>query len=53
MSDHREEVMERVVRAGGVKEAGILAARHGEEAWEALKGWGQGRQVGMCWTLVY
>lgn len=43
--DHREEVVERVVTAGGVKDAGLLAARHGEEALEALQGWGQGGQV--------
>ena len=49
MSDNREEVVERVVTAGGVKDAGVLAARHGEEALEALQGWGQGRQVGLGW----
>ena len=49
VSDHREEVVERVVTAGGVKDAGLLAARHGEEALEAVQGWGQGRQVGLGW----
>ena len=49
VSAHREEVVERVVTAGGVKDAGVLAARHGEEALEALQGWGQGRQVGLGW----